>query len=254
VLSVERAVALLQMVSATGGIRLANAGRKLGLAASTTHRLLSTLESARFVVRSSRGLYVPGPALAAVADDRDREEAELRTTSQPYLEDLAEQTGETAHLVVLRGANVRFIAGAESEMPLRAGLRLGREYPAHCVSAGKAILAALPPDLVLEMYPAEELPVVTPKSCATRTLLILELEEVSERGYAINTGESEIGIHGVGAVIIDVDSRRRGGIAVGGPAARLSDIEFDTMATLIVEAVTAIGAAIGRNAGRGTRT
>jgi len=249
VVSVERALKLIQLVSSAGGVRMADAGRELGLAPSTAYRLLSTLEAGGFVFRSSpRGPYLPGPALFRLANDRDAEEREFRIAGEPHLRVLAEETGETSHLVVLRGAEARFIAGAESGKALRAGLRIGQDYPAHCVSAGKAMLAALPADSIEQIYPTEAIAHATTASCRSREQLVEELALVRERGYAINLGESEHGIHGVGAAIVDAKGRTRGGVAIGAPATRLSESDIGRLSDAVVGAAAAISDDLGRHA------
>ena len=68
--------------------------------------------------------------------------------ARPYVTQLVETTGETAHLGVLRQGEVVSLVNVESRYTVRTPATVGRHIPLHCTSQGKAILAFLPPDQV----------------------------------------------------------------------------------------------------------
>ena len=89
--------------------------------------------------------YVVGSALrrlgiAAVS------EVDIRAQVHPYLEVLAEETGESAQFGVLQGAMVVFLDCVEGRQYLRVSSRVGTVRPAHSLATGKALLAELPRD------------------------------------------------------------------------------------------------------------
>jgi DNA-binding IclR family transcriptional regulator len=251
VVAVERALALLSAVSANGGLRLSDAGRELGLPASTVHRLLRSLEVSGFVSRGvGKRTYVPGPSMISLAADREAQEREVVRAAAPFLESLVNEFGETAHVVVQRGPRVRFIAGAESKRAIRAGLRIGIEYPAHCISGGKAMLALVPEPVLRVIYPDEQLEGLTSTSCTSRTELFHRLrDEHNARGYFSNASESEDGITGVGAAIVDRTGLVRGAIVVGGPSIRITAADIEVIGASLKRAVGKISARIGRRGG-----
>ena len=64
----------------------------------------------------------------------------------PVLQSITDGTGLTARLVVPDGPYAVAVARVDAPGTVRFASYLGaREYP-HCTSAGKALLAALPPD------------------------------------------------------------------------------------------------------------
>jgi len=65
--------------------------------------------------------------------------------AKPYVTQLVEATGETAHLGVLRQGEVVSLVNVESRYTVRTPATVGRHIPLHCTSQGKAILAFLPP-------------------------------------------------------------------------------------------------------------
>ena len=175
--SVNNALLLLLLFREQPRVRLTDACKYLGVAHSTAHRLLAMLAHHGFVQQEPvTRAYIAGPALvevglAVVGSLNVREQA------RPMMEELAAETGETIHLGVLEGDQVRYVDAVESERALRVVARTGTLVPAHCTSLGKALLALLPDQQVTELYPvsAEPFPANTERSITTQAKLMKEL-------------------------------------------------------------------------------
>src|SRR3954452_20813000 len=141
--SVDNALRLLQLIGERQALRVAEAADLLGVARSTAHRLLTALRRRGFVMQDRpNGAYRPGPALVEIglaAVSR----IDIRRVARPVLEELREQTQETASLAVLEGTTIRFVDCAESPRSVRVGNRTGLIRAAHASAVGKAILAGL---------------------------------------------------------------------------------------------------------------
>lgn len=72
--------------------------------------------------------------------------ARLPRLASPYLERLAAQTDATASLAVLDGHDIIYLTRSGAGQVPNAAFQVGARVPAHVVSAGIAILAAMPPD------------------------------------------------------------------------------------------------------------
>lgn len=195
---------------------------RLGVAKSTAHRLLTTLVSQGLLHQEgSRRAYTAGHALvevgAKVVGGMD-----LRDRTRPMLEALAEETGETTHLLVLRDDEVMFVDGIESRHTIRAATRIGARELAHVSAAGKALLAELSSEELHRRYPEQELSGGTEAAIRSRDELELALEEVRTLGYAVNRSESESDLCAVAAVLHDGSGAALGAISVSGPAGRMS--------------------------------
>ncbi|MPZ89588.1 MAG: helix-turn-helix domain-containing protein, partial [Nitriliruptorales bacterium] len=199
--SVGNALQVLLLLRSRSQLRVAECAREVGVARSTAHRLLAMLDYYGFVRRDpDTRAYRAGPALLALGLSAVHS-LDIRRQARPHMERLAESVGETVNLMVLEGGHVRFVDGVESPRALRVGSRIGLLRPAHCTSAGKAMLATLPPDEVRELYPDERLTTLTERSIATRSALEAELATVRERGYALNVQESNHELIAVGVAI-----------------------------------------------------
>jgi DNA-binding IclR family transcriptional regulator len=219
--SVGNALQLLLLFRERPSIRVAEASEELGVGRSTAHRLLAMLQHFD-LVRQDAGSkeYRAGPALweiglAAVGN------LDLLSSMPPYLEEAVEATGETAHLVALQGADVRFIAGAESKAPLRTGTRVGDTYPAYATSGGKVLLASLPEERVQALYPKEELETLTGRTITTRTELMRELRRTARRGYGTSFEENEADICAVSVPLPDLGQSIRCALGISAPVSRL---------------------------------
>ena len=218
--TVHNALRLLQLLASAGEVRVSRVAEALGVAVSTAHRLVSQMEYDDFVSQDpvSR-LYRAGPALAKLCTDLAP--TEPTGYAGTVLRELATRLGETVSLQVLRGSGVLFLSSYEAPQLLRVSSRAGAVLPAHCVSGGKALLALLTEDEILHRFPNETLEVLTGSSIALRADLFHELEVVRKQGYAMNFGESEVGVSGV-AVAVAVPNMAPRALAVAAPRARLS--------------------------------
>jgi IclR family acetate operon transcriptional repressor len=240
--AVENALRLLQLYREREVLGVSETARLLDVGRSTAHRLLTTMRAHGFVVQDSSRAYRVGPALrelgAAIA-----EPGVVRGRCRPYMQALCDELGETVNLVSLRGTDAVFVDSVETWRPLRVAGREGVVLPAYAVSAGKALLAALPVDVLRELYTDEALTPLTERTLRTRTALEAELEIVRHRGYAANIGESERGITAAACVIPDLAASERLAIAVSAPSSRVHD-DDDLLA--VAQAVCACAASLAR--------
>jgi IclR family transcriptional regulator, acetate operon repressor len=219
--SVGNALKLLLLFREHQSVRLTEACAYLGVAHSTAHRLLAMLVEHGFVRQEPSRAYVPGPMLAeiglAVVQKMD-----IRAQARPFLEQLAEEYGETVHLTILEDRNVRYVDAIESDRALRVTARTGQVLPAHCTSAGKALLAALAPGEVPALYAGIKLEAKTSHSMKSVRALEAALEVVRDDGFATNHEESEDGVGSVAIALVNGAGRPVAAIAVAVPELRLT--------------------------------
>src|SRR5260221_640257 len=195
--SVAKAAELLRLFGQHSELRLSDVGETIGVAASTAHRLLTTLEASGMISQNTTTrCYEPGPELLRLARALTPS-ASRWSYARPFLGDLGERVGATVSVVTLHHTDAAFVESVEAQTPLRVGSRLGARMPASCVSGGKILLAALSDEELLALYPGEALETLTPRSIRTRTELLAELKQVRRRGSATNFGESEPDVSGV---------------------------------------------------------
>lgn len=139
--SVAAALDLLECFATNEQLGVSDIARRLGIAKSTAHRLLSTLRSRGFIEQDPEsGRYHLGLhlfELGHLAQIRNP----LRIAGRPICLDLNRRTGLTVNLSLVDGADVVFIERMDSSESGRNLNEWGRRLPAHVASSGKAIAA-----------------------------------------------------------------------------------------------------------------
>jgi len=216
--SVDHALRLLAAFQDHPSLAVRESAELLGVAPSTAHRLLTTMQASGFVVQDPASRrYSAGPALVAVAL-ASLQRIDVGRVARPHL---AAETRETVSLAVPEGATIRFIDSVEGPDVVRVRSRTGLSVPAHTSAAGKALLAGLGREELLRLYPTTRLQRRTPRSIGSRASLLQELEDVRRLGYATSLEESSAGLASVAVGIGDVRGRVIAALAVLVPAERL---------------------------------
>jgi IclR family transcriptional regulator, acetate operon repressor len=229
--SVDSALLLATLLQQEGPMRVTDAAERLGVSVSTAHRLLGMLVYRDFAEQLPDRRYGPGPLMQGGGLPQ-APVALLREVAWGHLRRLVDELGETANLMVLAGADVRFVATVECDQVLRVGDRTGRTLPAHLSSGGKALLAAAPTAVVTVALAGLD---------ETATARVWrELRTVRRRGYAVNDQETETGLTAVGAAVPAVAGTPPAGISLAMPSARWSRDRLPAWAAAVTAAAAAI--------------
>ena len=220
--SVERAIAILDLLAQGGWRTGADVARELRVHRSTALRLLGTLERHALVERDQRtARYRLGrrlPQLASVVSG----EVDLRSVARPICEQLATAVGETATLDVLMGDVIVPIEQATASTSVVSVNWLGRRTPVHCTASGKAIAAFAPP-AVRERLLGLPLDRVTPHTITDRAELEAQLDEAGQSGVARTHEELEVGLDALAAPVFGAGGEVVAALDVSGPSHRLRD-------------------------------
>jgi IclR family transcriptional regulator, KDG regulon repressor len=212
---------------------------------STLFRLLEAMRSYGLIeVSKVSGKYHLGLRffdLGALAIGR----LEIRKCADAELEWLAEQSGETAHLCILDGAEIVYISKVESRQALRIPSGVGHRNPAYCTGVGKAILAFLD-DEQIEKYLAQIVfRPLTDKTITCPEKMWQEIKSIRQQGYAIDDQEINENVRCIGAPIRDFSGKVIAGISIAGPAIRVTKSRVPELAVQVVKAANKISKHLG---------
>jgi len=230
--TLDRAVAVLDAVAATGDAALADLVASTGLARPTVHRLAVALEEHGLLRRDADGRFRLGGRLVGLGAAAGRGLGPVEA-ARPVLAALVEQTGESAQLYVRDGRRRVCVASLERPSGLRDTVPLGAALPLHRGSAGTVLLAAAP-----DALPGTD---VDPAALAL----------ARERGWAASVGEREPGVASVSAPVRDADGTVVAAIGVSGPAERFGTEPGVRLAPAVVAAARDLERRIGTPAGNG---
>jgi IclR family transcriptional regulator, acetate operon repressor len=224
--SVERALELLEALADPGEARgVSELGRATGLPVATIHRLLATMASRGYVRQDPAShKYTLGSHLIRLGEAATRHFGRF---ARPYLAELMEASGETANLAVLEDGQVAYVAQVPSRQHrVRMFTEVGRRVLPHSSAVGKVVLAFRPRAEVEAMLTRMGLPRRTPRTITDLGRFLAELDTVARQGYAIDSGEEEVGVRCLAVPVFGV-GESVAAMSVSAPEGRLEpkDIE-----------------------------
>ena len=232
------------LAAAEGEVSPAELASRLRLHKSTVHRLLIVLESQRFIRRTADGRYGLGTKLIEMGT-RAMEQLDLGEHAVPFLRRLVEETGETAHISILSGIEMISIANVPSRWTLSTPSTVGRRTQIYCTSVGKAFAAFLPEERLIALVGGLPFTAHTRRTITNAPALLIELERVRKRGYAIDDEEVEEGLRCIGAPVRDYTGEVVASISIAGPVFRVRKGRVRPLSRAVVGAAADLSGALG---------
>lgn len=244
--AVDRALLLLETLAREpGGMRLSDLARDNGLAPSTAHRLLTTMERRGFAQFDPVAIrWHVGRTAFAVGIAFTRWQNFIAAAT-PYLRRLRDITRETANLGVLEDGEVITVAQVESREIIRAIAPPGGRTPVMNSGMGKAIVSTWPDAQIEALVARHGLQRLTPRSLRTLDDVRREMEAIRASGFACDDEEFTPGMRCVAAVVWSPTAEPVGAISVSGLAARLSRQDMPAIGEKVRGLAAELTAALG---------
>jgi IclR family transcriptional regulator, pca regulon regulatory protein len=144
----------------------------------------------------------------------------------PYLEQLSEEVHEASSVGVLDGTHVVYVARVPANRVMTVSIGLGTRFPAYRTSLGRALLAALTPEEVAEVWEASDRSNPTPRAVTNLTELQRLLEGVRQQGCALGDQELERGVRSIAAPLHDASGRTVAAMNVSTHASRTTKTDL----------------------------
>ena len=238
--SVERVFELLELIADAGGeVMLSELSSSTALPLPTIHRLLRTLVTLGYVRQLPNRRYSLGPRLIRLGEGANKQ---LGVLARPQLKSLVDRLGETANMAVLDADMIVYVAQVPSRHSMRMFTEVGRRAHAHSTGVGKAILAQLDDATVRGIISRTGLPAATPKSIGDIDTLLRDLEQIRQRGYAVDEEEQEIGVRCFATAVANAPTPMA--VSVSGPVSRVDEAFADRAVPVLREAARTISEAL----------
>jgi DNA-binding IclR family transcriptional regulator len=219
------------------GASLQTIAQQTEMTKSSAHRILSTYESAGYVTQLSscrdyrltmKLLHVGQVAL----------NSDVTGFVKPYLTQLLASINETVNFLAFDGDNILFKDKLEpSNASFRTRTYVGLHSPAYCSAAGKCFLA-FASDQIREAYWQRNNNIMrqlTENTILDKDAFFQELEQVKERGFAIDDEENEAGISCVAIPVFNKDAMPIYAISVSSLTPKMARLGFDSLAETITK-------------------
>lgn len=188
----------------------------LGLAKSTTFRILQTLVDAGYLIQTN-GMYYSLSLKVLRLGNSILPNMGVREIARPEMQRVNMATNETVALSEFLPSERVIIDVIESTQPLKFVLRPGESVPRDMGATGKLYLAHHPD--VLDAY--------LKKNKTERDQILEQIKHIHENGYSITTGTRMPGSVGVAVAIFDMHDDCKYSIGVYGPDVRVkSNLEI----------------------------
>jgi IclR family acetate operon transcriptional repressor len=233
------------LAKAEGGLTLTDLAQRVGLAPSTAHRLLTTLEKMGYVFQAGDlGAWYVGlqsfTVGASFLSARD-----WVAQSHPYMRRLMEQAGETANLAILDGTEAVFIDQVQCKETMRTIVRIGSRVPLHASGVGKAIFATLPDEQIDAIFKVKGLPRITDNTITSPETMWASLRVIRQRGFSFDDEEHLVGTRCVASPIYDEHAESLGAISLAGPVSRLNDPRIKQLGPIVAHVAEEITRKLG---------
>jgi DNA-binding IclR family transcriptional regulator len=197
---------LRYLSSRSGPVRASTLARDLRLPRSSAYQLLAVMMDEGFLVHYPEvQAYGLSSLLSEIGTSSVRTER-LGTLAVPLLERLVAGSAVpvVAHLAVLSGADVMYVARIQGFRAPTTVSRIGVRLPAHLTATGRSLLAGLTASQVTALYPHDrDLIVRVGAGPRTRAQLERILSRARADGWADEDGEISADYASVGAAASD---------------------------------------------------
>jgi IclR family pca regulon transcriptional regulator len=199
---------------------IADVAQKTGLDRAAVRRSLLTLVAlgyadydGKFFTLTPRILRLGHSYLSATT---------LPVFLQPFLDAVAEATGQSSSASVLDDTQIVYIARASQKRVMSINLNPGSRLPAYCSSMGRVMLAALPEGGARDILARTDLRANTDRTIVGVEQLMAELQSVREQGYAVIDQELELGLCSIAVPLRNRRGEVVAALNVGAPAAHVA--------------------------------
>lgn len=204
-----------------------------GMLKSSVHNIMSTFEVCGIVAKNpDNSRYRLGLKMLELSNVRGQEEL-FGKIIVPYMEELAEVTGETVFFATPYGTKVIYLESAFPKQSINVRAIRGVVAPMYCTGIGKAFLA-YQNEAYIERVIAEGLEPFTSNTITEAEEFRRELGAIRQRGYAVDNMEHEYGIKCVGIPVRNGNGAVIGALSVTGPSLRFSEQTIKEHAALMM--------------------
>jgi DNA-binding IclR family transcriptional regulator len=249
--AITRAVGLLRQFSRAAPHRsIEQLARSLGTSPSLTRRMLRTLEQHRLVRQTQDGPehYELGLAWLRLADVR-RRQVDMRQLALPVMRRMRDALNETVILAIRVGARRVNIDYVESTQVFRRLSQPGFEAPLHIGSAGRTLMAGLPPDQLEQYLGSVPLVGFRTNTPVSKTELIKQLDGVRKDGFAVSFREITSDTAAVAAPIRDHTGEIVASVTISCPEDRFTPALERACIAQVTRGAEEVSRAMGYNPG-----
>ena len=246
--ALEKGLDILELLSAESeGLAQAAIAQRLGRSTAELFRMLSVLERRGYLTRHADGTYRLSLRLFELAHQHPPLKR-LLTVALPAMQELAQTSRQSAHLVIHFARRILIVAQVDSPEPMGFGVRLGANFPFRPDRASSRVLSAFQPAALQEELIAELVANSTRAVAPARVRS--ELTSIVRKGYFRAPSDTTQGVTDLCAPVFDHSDGAVAALTV--PYLRQRDVKVTLAAAqaALLATVRRISAGLGASAAR----
>ena len=203
--SLSKGIKILEFLAESHeGVKLSEISKVVSMPSSNLSLFLNTLIESGYAIKNPKdNRYYVSNRLVEIANlIRPNRYMRLLSVSKTPIEKIHTIFDENVILGVVNNYKLYLISRLQSTKSIQIVLNDGPFIP-HVTAGGKVILAFLSDSQLKEYFKKTEWKSFTSRSMTVKELVLTQLEEIRENGYAINRGEYEEEIMAIAAPIFE---------------------------------------------------
>ena len=243
--SADRLFQIMELLSLHGrGLPLSEICKETGLPKGTASRMLSALIAHGYAAQDVENRKYRLTMRMFQVGSRVADSTGIMKVAQPYLDDLAQRSKETVHLVTRMNNEVLYLYKEDGGAGyVRMASYVGLHNPMYCTGVGKSILAYLSEEELRSVWEGSEIKAFTDKTITRLEDMRREAEQIRKQGYALDMEEHEEGVRCIAAPVLDANRNPVAAISLSAPAMRLDDERMKELVPMVLETVEKIARA-----------
>ncbi|GAA1488165.1 IclR family transcriptional regulator [Brachybacterium sacelli] len=241
--SIERAVAVLQAIGTADAesVRASDIARIIDLGASTTGRILATLENLGYVRRGPQGYRIGTAALLLASQGLNHDP--VHRESRARAQELAQRIGLTSNVGVRDEGRAIYLCHFEGARASKSHTMIGMDQPLHASALGKCLLLDLSEQERISLL--GDLPKYTERTITDHADLGADLDVARRRGWAMEDQEVALGRFCAAAPIRDARGRIVAALSISGRISDLRSLDLPMVTEDVIEVADRISVGLG---------
>lgn len=200
-------------------LTLSDVAARAGITRAAARRFLLTLAALGYMRQDGRHFSLTPKVLVLARSQLGGNR--LFRAAQPLLDAIAGATMESASLAVLTGADILFVARAQSPRPVSINVAVGTRLPAFCTAMGKVLLGELAEPVVRDLLAHAPPRRLSPATHVNIDQIVAETRQAHQQGYATSIEEFEPGMNTIAVPVRNPLSEAGMALGISVPARRM---------------------------------
>lgn len=199
------------------------------------YRILCSLESLGFLEKDEQtNRYELGAKFIELGRITEKRQDLIRIL-QPTMQEISERFEENVNLAKIQAGELIYLKTIEGRHPVRVIELPSRTEAIYCSAVGKAILTFMPEEEQKSIIAGLKFVKFTSYTLSSKTQLRQEMEEIAEKGYALDNEENLVGVRCVAVPILDAKGYATVALSVTGPVSRMTVAQAKKVGTYLVK-------------------